>query len=345
MRIFAIIGAVISSLVAFIIGYLAVVVLSPFIRVKPQPIQSSPEEIPEGESFEPVSFVVGGLTVRGRLFLPENVRKPVPCVIMSHGFGGTQDMLLSRYALRYCEAGLAVLTYDYRYFGESDGEPRQSFHGDMQIEDLTAAVTYVRDRKEINPEKIALWGTSAAGGYGLVAAAMDKRIAAVVGQCPALDGKADSKKALERDGLAFYLKLFVHAQRDRGRGRLGLSPHMVPIVGRPGTTAMLTAAGAFEGYSKLAGPNFRNEVCPRLILMGHGPNPIDYAAEVECPVLLQICREDNLLSTESYEKTAAILGERCQLNKYPCGHFAIYEGEMFEQAVSDQVEFFRKWLL
>lgn len=345
MKILAIIGSIIGSLIALIISYLAVVVLSPFIRVRPQPIEGAPGDSPEEGSFEPLSFMVEGLTVRARLFLPANVETPRPCIIMSHGFGGTQDILLYRYVKRYREAGLAVLTYDYRYFGESAGEPRQSFHGDWQMADLEAAVRYVRGRREIDEDRIALWGTSAAGGYGLVAASRDKKIAAVVGQCPALDGRADSKKALERDGLVFYLKLFVHAQRDRGRGRLGLSPHMLPIVGKPGTTAMLTAPGAFEGYSKLAGPGFRNEVCPRLILMGHGPNPIDYAAEVECPVLLQICLEDNLLSPESYEKTAAILGERCELKKYPCGHFGIYEGEIFEQAVSDQIEFFKRCLL
>ena len=44
------------------------------------------------------------------------VEVPAPCVIMSHGFGGTQDCLLERYIPPFVDAGLAVLTY----FGVSE---------------------------------------------------------------------------------------------------------------------------------------------------------------------------------------------------------------------------------
>ncbi|MBU7017659.1 MAG: alpha/beta hydrolase [Theionarchaea archaeon] len=207
---------------------------------------------------------------------------------------------------------------------------------------MKAAINYVRNRKEINPEKIALWGTSAAGGYGLIIAAQDPRITCVVGQCPALDSHEDSHLAVKREGITFFLKLFVHAQRDKGRSRFGLSPHRIPIVGKPGTLAMLAAPGAFEGYSRLVSPTFVNEVCARVLLTSHGHNPIDYAKDVDCPVLLQICEKDNLVSEASYKKTAEILGDHAEVKTYPIGHFDIYEGEYFEKAVNDQITFFKK---
>jgi fermentation-respiration switch protein FrsA (DUF1100 family) len=293
-----------------------------------------------------VRFDVDGTSVSAWLYMPEELFSPVPCIVMSHGFGGTKDFALEAYAVRFQEAGLAALSFDYRHFGESEGEPRQLFSIPKQLEDCSAAVEYVRDLADIEPERIALWGTSAGGGYGLVLSARDKRIACVCAQCSAFDSDEGGKVALEREGLGFFLRLFVHAQRDKGRSRLGLSPHRIPIVGRPGSTAMVTAPGAIEGYAQLAGASFVNQVCARVLLMAHGSsNPIEHAEDVECPVLLQVCEEDNLVSMASALRTAEILGERAELKQYPIGHFDIYTGDGFETAIRDQLEFFTRNLL
>ncbi len=341
-----------SFIICFLIGtiilYLAVVVFSPGFSVPKQPIQKAKQpnkEVIKQPNFrKDVTFKVEGTALNGWLYLPNNLSSPVACIIMVHGFGGTKDMLLESYALRFVEAGMAVLTFDYRYFGESEGEPRQLFMLSYQLEDYRAAIEYARSLKEIDPDKIALWGTSASGGYGLIIASKDKKIACIVGQCPALDTEEDAKLALKREGIRFFLRLFMHAQRDMSRSRFRLSPHKIPIVGKPGTLAMVTAPGAFEGYSKLVSSAFINEVCARGILRTHGYSPIGYAKDVQCPVLLQICEKDNLVSEESYLKTSEILGDFAEVKKYPIGHFDIYTGENFEKAVSDQIEFFKKHL-
>ena len=74
-------------------------------------------------------------------------------------FGGTREGL-EPYAVRYQEAGFFSLVFDYRHFGESDGEPRQLIWIPYQLEDYAAAIKYARSLEEIDPEKIALWGTS-----------------------------------------------------------------------------------------------------------------------------------------------------------------------------------------
>jgi len=108
---------------------------------------------------------------------------------MGHGFGGTKNMLLENYAIRYQKAGFATLIFDYRFLGESEGEPRQLIWIPYQLEDWSAAVAYARSLKEIDPSKIALWGTSMSGGHVIVIAAKDKNIACVSAQCPGLDGR------------------------------------------------------------------------------------------------------------------------------------------------------------
>jgi fermentation-respiration switch protein FrsA (DUF1100 family) len=353
MTILGLAGVVVAALIAAVILYLVVVIFAPGFSVPEQPLQGLGPAVKDGAdspsdrpppSRRDVRFDVGGKSLSGWLYLPQDLSAPVPCIVMNHGLGGTKDMALEAYAVRFQNAGMAVLTYDYRYFGESEGEPRQLFSIPDQLEDCTAAIEYVRGLPEVDPDRVALWGTSAAGGYGLVIAAQDKGIACVCAQCSALDSEEDGKLALKREGIGFFLRLFVHAQRDKGRSRFGLSPHRIPIVGKPRSTAMITAPGAIEGYSMLASESLINQICARVLLMTHGYNPIDHAEHVRCPVLLQICEKDNLVSMGSGLRTAELLGKFAHLKQYPIGHFDIYFGEHFDRAVKDQLEFFERYV-
>ena len=329
-------------LIGTVLIYLIVIIFFPVLSVPKQPITKRKREQERKKppvSRQDVQFSTAGINISAWLYLPEERSKPVPCIVMNHGFGGTKDCLLEGYALRFVEAGTAVLTYDYRHFGESEGEPRQLFDVSYQLDDLRAAIAYARGRSEIDSEKIVLWGTSASGGYGLAIAAEDERIAAVIGQCAGIDHQADSKLFMEREGMGYFLRLFVHAQRDKGRSRFSLSPHNIPIVGVPGTMAMLSAPGAFDGYARFLGDSdtFQNEVCARLLFMGHGRDPSEAAEDVQCPVLFLVCEHDNLVAPDSHVKAARALGDKAIVRSYPIGHFDIYEGEHFEDAVNEML--------
>ncbi len=347
MTILRIIGIIICSLIGLYIIELAVVTFLPVLSVQKQPLgkakRATKEEITKPpQSRRDVSFQVKGTKVSAWLYLPENLSAPVPCIIMAHGFGGTKDILLERYASRYLEAGYAVLTFDYRHFGESEGEPRQLMLISYQLEDFRAAIAYARSLKEIDPARIVLWGASASGGYGIVIAAKDKKIACVVSQCPGLDHKASEQMFRKKLGIRHMLRLFVHGQRDMMRSRLGLSPHKIPMVGKPGTMAFLPVLEAYEGYSKVVSENFINEVCARIILRSHGFNPVKHIQNVRCPVLIQICDYDELAPIRP--ETEKELRKYAEMKRYPIAHFDIYRGDNFEKAVSDQLEFFKKHL-
>ncbi|MBA7556802.1 hypothetical protein ES705_49522 [subsurface metagenome] len=124
--IFRTISVIICYLLGIIILYLGIVIFAPGFSVPKQPMQKAKQpgkkEIKPPKSRKNVSFKVGEIVLSAWLYLPENLSAPVACIIMNHGFGGTKDMLLESYALRFQEAGMAVLTYDYRNFGTSEGE-------------------------------------------------------------------------------------------------------------------------------------------------------------------------------------------------------------------------------
>jgi dienelactone hydrolase len=327
--------------------YLLFVALVPGIRAPVQHLVKTKQpsvdvDVKASRSRKDVSFNVKGTSLSAWLYLAENLTAPVPCIIMGHGFGGTRDMGLERYAIRFLAAGYAVLTFDYRHFGESDGQPRQLIWFPYQLEDWQAAINYARSLKEIDPAKIALWGTSASGGHVIVSAAKDKHIACVSAQCPGLDGRASALMAFKKQGLNF--RLIVHAQRDLVRSWLGLSPHKIPIVGKPGSIACITTSDAYDGYSKFASENFINETCARIAIRGDKYRPVKHAGNVSCPVLLQICEHDSITPKSAVKETEKMLGKFAEVKYYPIGHFDIYFVDNFEKSVCDQLEFFKKYL-
>jgi pimeloyl-ACP methyl ester carboxylesterase len=349
LMILRVIGIIIGILIGLIILELAIVALVPGISV-PEQRPVTEKQMPKKVDAKPsssrkdVSFKVKGTALSAWLYLPENLSAPIPCIIMGHGFGGTKDMGLESYAVRYQEAGFAVLIFDYRHFGKSEGKPRQLIWIPYELEDWFAAIRYARGLKEIDPDRIALWGTSMSGGHVIVIAAKDNHIACVIAQCPGLDGRASAKMAFKNLGIGHILRMMMHGQRDIVRSWLGLSPHKIPIVGKPGSIACITTSDAYDGYGKFASENFINEACARIIVRGDKYRPVKHAQNVRCPVLLQICDHDSITPKSAAEETEKRLGKYAEAIHYPIGHFDIYIGDNFEKAVSDQLEFFKKHL-
>ncbi len=79
--------------------------------------------------FRIVEFPSQAATVRGRLYRHSETAEKLPLIIMAHGYSATiNGMVADNFAEKFCEAGFAVLLYDHRNFGMSDGEPRQQIN-------------------------------------------------------------------------------------------------------------------------------------------------------------------------------------------------------------------------
>jgi uncharacterized protein len=112
----------------------------------------------------------------------------LPAVLMSHGFAGVRTMKnLPEVTELLVEAGFAVLTIDFRFLGESGGEPRQTVSPYCQRQDLQNALSWLAARRGTDAARLGLWGTSFSGGQVLQTAAFDRRVKAVVAQVPATD--------------------------------------------------------------------------------------------------------------------------------------------------------------
>jgi pimeloyl-ACP methyl ester carboxylesterase len=263
---------------------------------------------------------------------------------MAHGLGGTRDASLEPYALRFAEAGFYVLLFDYRYLGDSDGEPRQLISMSRQLQDWAAAIAFARGMPGVDAERIALWGCSLSGGHVVVAAARDPRIAAIAAQCPMLDGAASARMSLREAGPGAMLRLAGAALLDIGRAAMGQSPYYVPLVAPPGELGAMATADAYEGCKAIVPTDWRNEVAARMLLAMPLYRPIRHARQVRCPVLLIACEKDTVASVDAAERAAREMRDAL-LVELPIGHFEIYLGKWFERSSAEQVAFFKRALL
>lgn len=284
-----------------------------------------------------VSFKSEGTRIKGYLRTPDGA-PPHACLVMCHGFGGTMDRLEDA-AQMFSEAGYAVLTFDYRGFGESEGRPRQLVSVRKQLADIAAAIAFARGEPSIDPARIALWGSSLGGGHVVVAAAQDGKIAAVISQVP-FNG---FPKAVEGRSKKETRKLFRAILSDWLRGKLGLPRRYIKAVGRPGELAVMASDEAAEIVETMIGSGettWENRIAPAGILEMARYKPSDHAKKLDAPLLLSAAEQDRETPLELVLEIARA-APRGEIRRYPIRHFDVYRPDIREAVIGDQISFLR----
>lgn len=125
---------------------------------------------------EKVFFKSEGQKLSGILHLSE--KKNPPCVIASHGLLSSKDS--EKYIVlgnRLSQEGIAMLRFDFRGIGESEGRMEDDTIS-RRIVDLGSAIDFIRTRQNLG-NRIGLLGSSLGGYVSLIRASMDKDIKAV----------------------------------------------------------------------------------------------------------------------------------------------------------------------
>jgi pimeloyl-ACP methyl ester carboxylesterase len=275
------------------------------------------------------------------LIRPGRVTKP-PLVLMGHGLGATREMGLQPYAERFAEAGIASLAFTYRHFGDSTGWPRQLLMVGRQLDDWCSALRFARDAANVDSNRIALWGTSFGAGHALVTASRDPGLRAVVAQCPFTDGLASTAAIpastiarLALLGLRDMFAAFIHPS----------SPVAVPLVGPPGSTALMSAPDAAPGMFALTTNSqpLTNAAAARVALRIPLYRPGCATRRITAPVLFCVAEDDSVApaaATIRHARRAPI----STILRYPVKHFDFYAGPTFEQVVADQAAFLQRHL-
>lgn len=137
-----------------------------------------------------VSFFSAGVRLHGYLHRGEAATGPMPFVVQGPGWLGLADAKLYQpYHQAFTDAGYAVLIFDYRGFGASEGD-RGTLSPAWQAEDWRNAIAYMRGRADIDASRGAIFGSGGTGGGNAVlVAAAEPDIRATISQVPVADGR------------------------------------------------------------------------------------------------------------------------------------------------------------
>jgi uncharacterized protein len=301
--------------------------------------------------FQIVEFSSSGATLRGRLYLRRNVSNLQPVIVMAHGFSATiNGMVAEKYAGVFYEAGFAVLLYDHRNFGMSDGEPRHETNRWIQARGYRDAIDFVSALPEIDGDRIAIWGDSMSGCEALIVGAIDERVKAIVAQVPAC---GDEMPLADQDRKSFesVKETLLHGDV-KGVPETTLGPLPVVSFDQMSTPSLLTPLTAFHWfiqYGARYGTNWENRA---ILVVPETPtpfHPILCASYLKAALQMLVAIEDEMPGANS--NIARMVFECApqpkELIEMDGGHFGLlyYPGELFERASNVQRDFLMRHLM
>ncbi|ODN43408.1 UilS family quorum-quenching N-acyl-homoserine lactonase [Piscirickettsia litoralis] len=282
-------------------------------------------------------FYSEGSKIAAELYLPEQGIQNAPTILLCHGFAGVKELLLPAFAEYFAKAGFVAMTFDYRGFGESEGEAGRLVPR-LQIEDIKNAISFLTQRSEVDAEKIGLWGTSFGGANVMVAASEDPRVKALSVQLTFADGERVVTEAMTAEEKAKFLSTLERMQQKKEKTGKEM---MVPIA------KVLTDEQSKAFYQEYAN-NFSalNIKIPFLTVaetMKH--KPVDVLARVSSPILITGASDDGVNPIAESHALYEVANEPKELLVIDgATHYEVYHGEYFDKAVAKQVEWFKRYL-
>ncbi|MDA8124450.1 MAG: alpha/beta hydrolase [Deltaproteobacteria bacterium] len=293
-----------------------------------------------------VTFLSRQLRCAAWLYVPDDLAKgeKAPAIVMAHGFSCVKEQGLDRFADRFAAAGFVVLLFDYRYFGQSEGEPRGQLFPCAQIEDYRNALTWLTGHSQVDPERIGAWGTSFSGGLVLHLSVFDQRVKAVVAQVPSVLNYENcwaGASGKEEPFARFLLQDRIARYRTGAVGTL-------KVVAPEGEPSVLSGQESYEALTALGqdAPTWRNGVTVESLEKIREFDPTRYIQFIApTPLLIVGAEQDSLIPAPLVAEAFERAGEPKELLMLPCRHFDLYGVEpWFSRAADAAVGWFGKHL-
>lgn len=172
---------------------------------------------------QPVSFCNDLLQLLdGDLYLPDEPDRDsgrgYPGVVVCSGYQGLKDIHPARFARSLTEHGYAVLAFDYRGFGFSEGE-RGRLIPQEQVEDVRSSISFLQTVPEIDADRIAVVGWALGGAVAIAEAADDSRVCAVAAIQPIGDGERSTRAMHDEGSWESLLERIAADRLERCMGR------------------------------------------------------------------------------------------------------------------------------
>ncbi|EJY5484612.1 alpha/beta fold hydrolase [Salmonella enterica subsp. enterica serovar Infantis] len=261
-----------------------------------------------------------------------------PVIILCHGFCGIREILLPDFSEAFTRAGFSTITFDYRGFGDSDGE-RGRLVPAMQIDDIISVVNWAKKQPTLNAQRIGLWGTSFGGCHVFGAAVRDPEIKCIISQLAFADGEEIvTGKMNDAEKEAFLLTLNKMTEKQKSTGK-------EMFVGVNRVLSDAESKSFFEEY-RAEYPKMDIKIPFLTVRETLQYKPVLNASQVTCPTLVVIAGRDTVNPPEQGRALFEAVGskEKRLYEESNARHYDIYTGEHFKQVISIQTEWFKTYL-
>ncbi|KAI0179035.1 DltD domain-containing protein [Hypoxylon sp. FL1284] len=283
---------------------------------------------------------IDGVMIRGWFYA---TGAPAPAVIMTPGFNCVKEMLLPDVAERFQSTGYNAFIYDPRSIGDSDGVPKNQIDPQKQAEDLADIVTHISTLPSVDASRIILWGMSFGGTVSACAAAVDRRVKALVMVCPILSFYKPEKRQ----------KAFVQLMKDRQSQLRGNDAFTLPPFNSKGENPIGMAGsggpGGLESFGFMnavidrGAPNFRNRITLQSyhkLAMWH---PKETLKLVDSTPVMMVIPELDAMSPpeEQMEEFEKFRQSKRVLIAKGKGHLTVLSGNGSEEILDAQMDFMK----
>lgn len=269
-----------------------------------------------------VSFFSGGARIAAIWRTPDHSDgRPLRAIVQGPGWMGLKDAkLYLRYHEALTAAGFGVLVFDYRGFGDSEGD-RTVLSPGAQLEDLVNAVTYLCTRDDVDADAVGVFGSGGTGGGNAVLlAATDPRVRAAVCQNPVVDGEDWlHRMRTEHEWYAFLERLDEDRRNRVTTGtRTLVHPREEIMVPTPERRATSVKSDVDDRVPTQVGLEAADEILRY--------RPIDAAATLRTPLMVIGVENDATTPTDHSERLyeAAAGAKELVLQRHTT-HYAAYD--------------------
>ncbi|MDC1105986.1 alpha/beta hydrolase [Prolixibacteraceae bacterium] len=283
---------------------------------------------------ENIKFYSEKSAIAANLYKPEafDEQTKYPAVLVCHGFAGIKELLVDSYAKAFAEHGFVALTFDYRGFGESEGET--TIDPLNQVQDIYNATEYLRHQPFVDTDNISLWGSSLGGANVIIASALDSVYRSVCVQLTFGDGErvvTNGNEETKAATLGMIRKLW-------GREVLNNKGMMVPLNKMLHDEQSL----AFLKENADAYPALLSKIPFSTLKNTFRLKAEKFIALIDAPILIVGAGKDDVNPVaESKHLYERAVEPKELFVVEEAGHYDAYKGASFEKIVQKQIAFFK----
>ena len=166
----------------YIIGLTCLLIIAACSTKNRETASQTDQETSKANTVERVDFNSEGAKLVGNLYYPSDYEegKKYSALVVSGSWTTVKEQMAGLYAQKLADQGFITLAFDFRNFGESEGEPRFYESPGLKKTDVKNAVTFLSKLEEVDNTRIGAFGVCAGAMYTLMAASEDPRIKSVV---------------------------------------------------------------------------------------------------------------------------------------------------------------------